>query len=54
MPQLIAVHDKATIRAYAMHNPLLHVYEIGDLDDFFGHIPSGTAGTTLVRLPSWP
>ena len=35
MPQLIALHDKATIRAYAMHNPLLYIYEIGDLDAFF-------------------
>jgi ribosomal protein S18 acetylase RimI-like enzyme len=35
MPQLVSLHDKASIRAYTMHNPLLHIYEIGDLDDFF-------------------
>ncbi len=35
MPQLVALHNKADIEGFARENPLLHLYEIGDLDDFF-------------------
>lgn len=31
----IILRDKRTIEAYLRRNPALHVYEIGDLDDFF-------------------
>lgn len=29
------LHDKQTIRTFLLNNPFLHLYEIGDLDDFF-------------------
>lgn len=29
------IHDKPTIAAFCRHNPFLHLYSIGDLDDFF-------------------
>lgn len=32
---LIALHDKATIAAFLQRNPLLQLYELGDLDPFF-------------------
>ena len=35
MPYLISLHDKDAIRAFVMHQPLVYIYEIGDLDDFF-------------------
>jgi RimJ/RimL family protein N-acetyltransferase len=31
----LILHDKRTIEAFLRRNPALHVYEIGDLDDFF-------------------
>lgn len=31
----IILHDKRTIETYLRQNPALHVYELGDLDDFF-------------------
>lgn len=31
----IILHDKRTIESYLRQNPALHVYELGDLDDFF-------------------
>lgn len=31
----IILHDKRTIETYLRRNPALHVYELGDLDDFF-------------------
>lgn len=31
----LILHDKRTIEAYLRKNPALHVYELGDLDDFF-------------------
>jgi ribosomal protein S18 acetylase RimI-like enzyme len=31
----ISLHDKSTIRALLRRNPELHIYSIGDLDDFF-------------------
>jgi len=33
--QAISLHDKAAIRALLGRSPELHVYSIGDLDDFF-------------------
>lgn len=35
MPEVISVHAKADIEAFARKNPFLHIFEIGDLDDFF-------------------
>jgi ribosomal protein S18 acetylase RimI-like enzyme len=35
MPHVISLHDKATIRHFALRQPLRYLYEIGDLDDFF-------------------
>jgi GNAT superfamily N-acetyltransferase len=32
---LVCLHAKEEIEAFARRNPLLHLYEIGDLDDFF-------------------
>src|SRR5437868_2648858 len=31
----ICLHDKQTIEAFLRQNTFLHLYEIGDLDDFF-------------------
>ncbi|GIV99316.1 GNAT family N-acetyltransferase [Roseiflexus sp.] len=31
----LILHDKRTIETYLRRNPALHVYELGDLDDFF-------------------
>src|SRR5262245_7501059 len=31
----ISVHDKGTLAAFLCRNAPLHVYSIGDLDDFF-------------------
>lgn len=33
--RLISLHDKGTIEALLRRNPYLHLYSIGDLDDFF-------------------
>jgi ribosomal protein S18 acetylase RimI-like enzyme len=33
--QAISLHDKAAIRALLRRDPDLHIYSIGDLDDFF-------------------
>jgi RimJ/RimL family protein N-acetyltransferase len=33
--RLICLHDKSAVEAFARSNPGLHLYEIGDLDDFF-------------------
>ncbi len=33
----ICLHDKKTIEAFLRQNTFLHLYEIGDLDDFFWH-----------------
>jgi len=32
---IVCVHSKDEIEAFARRNPFLHLYEIGDLDDFF-------------------
>lgn len=32
---LISLHDKAQIESFVRQNTLLHLYELGDLDDFF-------------------
>jgi GNAT superfamily N-acetyltransferase len=32
---ILCLHDKAQIEAFTRHHPLLHLYELGDLDDFF-------------------
>ncbi|MBN1484350.1 MAG: GNAT family N-acetyltransferase [Chloroflexia bacterium] len=34
-PQLVCLHDKGEIEAFLRRNPRLHVYALGDLDDFF-------------------
>ena len=33
--RLVSLHDKAEIEAFACQNPFLHLYELGDLDDFY-------------------
>lgn len=33
--RVLCLHDKPTIAAALLRNPHLHLYEIGDLDDFF-------------------
>ncbi len=35
VPQVVTIHAKAEIEAFARKNPFLHIFEIGDLDDFF-------------------
>lgn len=35
MAELVTLHDKAEIEAFARRNMLNHLFEIGDLDDFF-------------------
>jgi ribosomal protein S18 acetylase RimI-like enzyme len=35
MAQAICLHDRDTIAAWLRRDPLLHLYAIGDLDDFF-------------------
>jgi RimJ/RimL family protein N-acetyltransferase len=35
VPHVVSVHAKAEIEAFARKNPFLHIFEIGDLDDFF-------------------
>jgi RimJ/RimL family protein N-acetyltransferase len=30
-----SVHDKSEIAAFTSHQPLMHLFELGDLDDFF-------------------
>ena len=32
---LVCLHDKAVIEGFLRRNPLLHIYPLGDLDDFF-------------------
>ena len=32
---IISIHDKTKLENYFIQNPFLHIYEIGDLDDFF-------------------
>lgn len=32
---MICLHDKAEIESFTRRHPLLHLYELGDLDDFF-------------------
>ena len=32
---LVAIHDKTEIEMYARRNPLLHLFELGDLDDYY-------------------
>jgi GNAT superfamily N-acetyltransferase len=32
---LVSLHDKAQIEGFLRRNPFLHIYSIGDLDDFF-------------------
>jgi len=32
---IISLHDKAQIAAFTGRNPLYHIYELGDLDDYF-------------------
>src|ERR687884_613926 len=33
--KVVSLHSKQEVEAFARRNPLLHLYEIGDLDDFF-------------------
>ncbi|MBI1730964.1 GNAT family N-acetyltransferase [Candidatus Acetothermia bacterium] len=33
--RLVLLHSKAEIETFTRKNPLIHLYEIGDLDDFF-------------------
>jgi RimJ/RimL family protein N-acetyltransferase len=33
--RLVSIHSKDEIEAFTRKNPLVHLYEIGDLDDFF-------------------
>lgn len=35
MPRVISLHDKSQIETIARQNLYMHLYEIGDLDDFF-------------------
>jgi ribosomal protein S18 acetylase RimI-like enzyme len=35
MPELTTLHHKHEIEAFARRNPFAHLYELGDLDDFF-------------------
>ena len=35
MSEYIHLHDRDTIAGFLQHDPLLHMYAIGDLDDFF-------------------
>jgi len=35
LSDFICVHDKRTVERYLRHDPDLHLYGIGDLDDFF-------------------
>lgn len=58
---LLSIHDKATLAAYfRSHEPHLHVYSIGDLDDFFwpytqwyGYAPDGELkGVALMYMGS--
>lgn len=35
MPHVVSIHAKTEIEAFARRNPFLHIFEIGDLDDFF-------------------
>jgi len=32
---IVSLHDKSTIERYLRQNALIHLYELGDLDDFF-------------------
>ena len=34
-PPLVSLHDRDTIAAFLRRSPALHLYELGDLDDFF-------------------
>ncbi|HEX9990436.1 MAG TPA: GNAT family N-acetyltransferase [Chloroflexia bacterium] len=33
--KLVALHDKVEIEGFVRRNPFLHIYSLGDLDDFF-------------------
>lgn len=33
--ELVSLHERAEIEAFARRDPLLYLYELGDLDDFF-------------------
>jgi ribosomal protein S18 acetylase RimI-like enzyme len=35
LQRLVSLHDKAEIEAFARKNPAIHLFELGDLDDFF-------------------
>lgn len=35
MPRLVCLHAKEVIERWARQQPFLHLYELGDLDDFF-------------------
>lgn len=35
MADIVCLHDKNTVETFARRNPFLHIYAIGDLDDFF-------------------
>lgn len=35
MPEIISIHSKTEIEAFARRNIYLHIYSLGDLDDFF-------------------
>src|SRR5688572_32936199 len=35
MGHIVCLHAKAEVEAFARRNPFVHIYEIGDLDDFF-------------------
>src|SRR5690348_341675 len=32
---VVSLHDRDEIERYLRQNPLIHLYELGDLDDFF-------------------
>lgn len=35
MATVVSLHDKRAVEAFAREDPFLHLYELGDLDDFF-------------------
>jgi hypothetical protein len=55
IPRTICLHDKAGIERVLRRNVYLHLYSIGDLDDFFWpyttwYATAGDAGTTSIVL----
>jgi ribosomal protein S18 acetylase RimI-like enzyme len=35
VPDIVNLHSKAEVEAFCRQNPFLHIYALGDLDDFF-------------------